>query len=213
MCTTLYKNNLCDQPIPAMVEACARWEACTNRDPSIVGRAKVGAEMIAEVLNGFIEPISWKAWVGLFFLFSASFKNNNAPSRLLLRDFENSHPLFFFFFYQAFTLSSLAFLTLFINALLSLYRSRHRHDGNNVNTSGLGAGHHHHQLPHPDAYSGGGGYPSPDVRDGGMPWAPSSSFPLPRWRGYRDEGDGDHKIRYRTKASLESSIGQNGKAG
>ena len=34
-----------------------------NRDPTIVGRAKVGAEMIAEVVNGFVEPISWKTLV------------------------------------------------------------------------------------------------------------------------------------------------------
>ncbi len=34
-----------------------------NRDPSIVGRAKVGAELIAEVVNGFVEPISWKTLV------------------------------------------------------------------------------------------------------------------------------------------------------
>lgn len=34
-----------------------------NRDPKIVGRAKVGAEMLAEVINGFVEPISWKTLV------------------------------------------------------------------------------------------------------------------------------------------------------
>ena len=33
------------------------------RDPKIVGRAKVGAEMLAEVVNGFVEPISWKTLV------------------------------------------------------------------------------------------------------------------------------------------------------
>jgi len=58
-----------------------------NRDPAVVGRAKVGAELIAEVVNGFIEPISWKALV--------------------------------------LTLTSLSFLTVFINSLLSLYRARH----------------------------------------------------------------------------------------
>ncbi len=35
-----------------------------NRDPTVVGRAKVGAELIAEVINGFVEPISWKTLVG-----------------------------------------------------------------------------------------------------------------------------------------------------
>lgn len=63
MCASQYKNNLCDKPTPAMVQQCAKWETCMNRDPTIVGRARVGAELIAEVVNGFIEPISWKTLV------------------------------------------------------------------------------------------------------------------------------------------------------
>ncbi|KAJ6497996.1 Di-sulfide bridge nucleocytoplasmic transport domain-containing protein [Mycena vitilis] len=88
MCALQHKNNLCDNPLPAMAQQCALWATCMSRDPTIVGRAKVGAEMIAEVVNGFVEPISWKT--------------------------------------LAFTLTSLSFLTLFINTLLSLYRSRHQ---------------------------------------------------------------------------------------
>ena len=64
MCQTQFKNNLCDtNTIPAMVQQCAIWESCMNRDPSTLGRAKVGAELIAEVVNGFVEPISWKTLV------------------------------------------------------------------------------------------------------------------------------------------------------
>ena len=43
-----------------------------GRDPTKVGRARVGAELIAEVVNGFVEPISWKTLVRLL-LFSFSF--------------------------------------------------------------------------------------------------------------------------------------------
>ena len=69
MCATLYKNNLCaTSPIPAMVQQCSNWESCMNRDPVVVGRAKVGAELIAEVINGFVEPISWKTLVRKPFL-------------------------------------------------------------------------------------------------------------------------------------------------
>jgi hypothetical protein len=39
-----------------------------NRDPTVVGRAKVGAELIAEVVNGFVEPISWKTLVRELFM-------------------------------------------------------------------------------------------------------------------------------------------------
>lgn len=68
MCAMQYKNNLCaTSPIPAMVQQCGNWETCMNRDPTIVGRAKVGAELIAEVINGFVEPISWKTLVRLFY--------------------------------------------------------------------------------------------------------------------------------------------------
>ncbi|KIJ21347.1 hypothetical protein PAXINDRAFT_104352 [Paxillus involutus ATCC 200175] len=89
VCASQYKNNFCgNNQIPAMTQQCAAWEACMNRDPTQVGRARIGAELIAEVVNGFVEPISWKTLV--------------------------------------FTLTSLSFLTLFVNTLLSLYRSRHQ---------------------------------------------------------------------------------------
>lgn len=76
-----------------------------NRDPTVVGRAKVGAELIAEVINGFVEPISWKTLVRLSSLIL-----------FLLPPFKYT--------LQAFTLSSLAFMTLFVNSLLSLFRSK-----------------------------------------------------------------------------------------
>ncbi len=63
-CAAQYKTNLCaTSPIPAMAHQCGVWETCMNRDPTKVGRAKVGAELIAEVVNGFVEPISWKTLV------------------------------------------------------------------------------------------------------------------------------------------------------
>jgi len=88
MCATQYRNNLCENnPVPAMIQQCASWKTCMDRDPTMVGRARVGAELIADVINGFVEPISWKTLV--------------------------------------FTLTSLTFLTVFVNSLFSLYRSRH----------------------------------------------------------------------------------------
>ncbi|KAG9310297.1 nuclear membrane protein [Chiua virens] len=88
VCAAQYKNNYCEtNQIPAMTHQCAAWETCMNRDPTTVGRARIGAELIAEVVNGFVEPISWKTLV--------------------------------------FLLTSLSFLTVFVNTLLSLYRSRH----------------------------------------------------------------------------------------
>ncbi|EIW86322.1 hypothetical protein CONPUDRAFT_44919 [Coniophora puteana RWD-64-598 SS2] len=134
LCASHYKNNLCaTSPIPAMIRQCGAWETCMNRDPTVVGRARVSAEMIAEVVNGFVEPISWKT--------------------------------------LAFTLTSLSFLTVFVNALLSLYRSRHR--GND-------------QAQHP--------YPVPSI-----PFAPSHINSHPSWHHLSDTGDEASEIASRRR--------------
>ncbi|TFK19900.1 nuclear membrane protein [Coprinopsis marcescibilis] len=88
LCAAQFRDNYCDSPrlAPALAQPCANWETCMNRDPTKIGRARVSAELIAEVINGFVEPISWKTLI--------------------------------------FTLTSLAFLTVFINSLLSLYREK-----------------------------------------------------------------------------------------
>ena len=65
-CAIHFRDNRCENPLPAMVHQCGVWDTCMNRDPTKVGRAKVGAELIAEVINGFVEPISWKTLVRCF---------------------------------------------------------------------------------------------------------------------------------------------------
>ncbi|KAI0825385.1 Di-sulfide bridge nucleocytoplasmic transport domain-containing protein [Trametes gibbosa] len=86
-CAYFYKMNLCaDNAVPAMAHQCATWETCMNRDPTKIGRARIGLEVLGEVLNSFVEPISWKA--------------------------------------LAFTIVSLGSLTLFVNSVLTLFRSR-----------------------------------------------------------------------------------------
>jgi Di-sulfide bridge nucleocytoplasmic transport domain len=63
-CALMFRNNHCPgNIIPHMVQPCSEWEMCMNRDPTKVGRARIGAELMAEVLNGFVEPISWKTLV------------------------------------------------------------------------------------------------------------------------------------------------------
>lgn len=65
MCAMEYRANRCENnSAPALVRQCNEWEACMNRDPTKIGRTKVAAEMIAEVYNSFVEPISFKAMVG-----------------------------------------------------------------------------------------------------------------------------------------------------
>ncbi|KAF9652057.1 hypothetical protein BDM02DRAFT_3109836 [Thelephora ganbajun] len=62
-CSVLYKNNFCEGNIvPHMFQPCGEWETCMNRDPSKIGRARIGAQLLAEIVNAFVENISWKTF-------------------------------------------------------------------------------------------------------------------------------------------------------
>ncbi|CAK5264995.1 unnamed protein product [Mycena citricolor] len=85
MCALQHRNNFCDNPIPAVADQCAAWATCMSRDPTIVGRARVGAEMIAEVVNGFVEPISWKTLASdIDSMFAVEFSRMTKPFSVLL---------------------------------------------------------------------------------------------------------------------------------
>ncbi|KAG8844317.1 hypothetical protein FRB91_002681 [Serendipita sp. 411] len=65
-CAQLYEINKCfpiSQRVPALAKQCGDWESCMQKDPSGVGRARVVAETIGEVINSFVEPISWKTLI------------------------------------------------------------------------------------------------------------------------------------------------------
>ncbi|KAI9257977.1 Di-sulfide bridge nucleocytoplasmic transport domain-containing protein [Phascolomyces articulosus] len=66
LCNRNYGINNCHPStrVPALEEKCNYWESCKNRDPLLITRSKVSAEMAAEILNSFVEPISYKT---LFF--------------------------------------------------------------------------------------------------------------------------------------------------
>ncbi|KAI0668678.1 Di-sulfide bridge nucleocytoplasmic transport domain-containing protein [Trametes maxima] len=82
-CALMYKTNLCAQgAVPAMAHQCASWETCMNRDPSKVGRARVSFEVLGEVINSFVEPISWKTFA--FTVLSLAFFTAFVNSMLML---------------------------------------------------------------------------------------------------------------------------------
>ena len=66
-CARNFVENRCGgeggKRLPALESVCDTWERCMNRDPAKVGRAKVSARTLAEIFNGFIEPISLKTMV------------------------------------------------------------------------------------------------------------------------------------------------------
>ncbi|KAI4185955.1 MAG: hypothetical protein L6R41_003799 [Letrouitia leprolyta] len=66
MCARDFRENKCNKPearVPAMESICNSWEKCMQRDPTMVGRAKVSAHTFAEIINNFFQPISVKAMV------------------------------------------------------------------------------------------------------------------------------------------------------
>jgi hypothetical protein len=58
----MYANN-CDNPPPVLVSQCHEWQSCMERDASLVGQTRLLAELIGEVINGFMEPITWRTLV------------------------------------------------------------------------------------------------------------------------------------------------------
>ncbi|KAJ3187289.1 hypothetical protein HDU85_006576 [Gaertneriomyces sp. JEL0708] len=61
-CSKLYIDNKCDPStrVQYMEKTCQEWEMCMQKDPREVGRLKVGAETLAEILNKLVEPLSYK---------------------------------------------------------------------------------------------------------------------------------------------------------
>ncbi|GAA6024057.1 hypothetical protein JCM11491_001617 [Sporobolomyces phaffii] len=61
-CARAYVDNRCEPAtrIPAMERRCSEWEECMNRDVVVVGKTRVVAETLAEIVNGFVDVISFK---------------------------------------------------------------------------------------------------------------------------------------------------------
>lgn len=69
MCTREFKANKCDsmERVPAMESMCNSWEKCMNRDPTMIGRARVSAQTFAEIITSFADRISYKTMVSYTF--------------------------------------------------------------------------------------------------------------------------------------------------
>lgn len=66
-CRFSFYENRCDDVdriVPRMREQCTQWQACANRDPAAAAyQTRLTAELIAEVVNSFIDPISYKTLI------------------------------------------------------------------------------------------------------------------------------------------------------
>ncbi|KAJ3105230.1 hypothetical protein HDU96_008660 [Phlyctochytrium bullatum] len=88
-CSKQYAANRCSpaaERLPAMQALCNEWELCMARDPKEVGRLKVGAETLAEILNRLFEPMTYKTMIfGSILFFGSILLWSTAPSVSSLR--------------------------------------------------------------------------------------------------------------------------------
>lgn len=64
-CKELYIQNSCSiasRP-PALNDVCNNWERCMDQDPDRVARATVSVQTISSIITGFVDAISFKAFV------------------------------------------------------------------------------------------------------------------------------------------------------
>ena len=91
-CTKLYMMNRCEphDRIPAIEKLCKEWELCMKRDPKEIGRLKVGAETLAEILNKLVDPLSYKTMAFGVILILFSFLLTSMAMNMLFK-FRNHH--------------------------------------------------------------------------------------------------------------------------
>uniref|UniRef100_A0A060T6T0 ARAD1B14586p n=1 Tax=Blastobotrys adeninivorans TaxID=409370 RepID=A0A060T6T0_BLAAD len=94
-CTMQYLENNCRPDIrpPALHDECSRLEKCMEQDPSGIGRAKVTAETIAEIINSFVEPFTMKTTIVAFTLFVlVMFLSNLFFGFIRAKSYYHDHP-------------------------------------------------------------------------------------------------------------------------
>lgn len=75
-CYEQYDMNKCssdDFKIPALEDTCKVWEACMSKNPDDIRIMMLGAEVVSEVLNRFIDPLSMKTTIFIIILCIAFF--------------------------------------------------------------------------------------------------------------------------------------------
>ncbi|KAI9273827.1 Brl1/Brr6 domain-containing protein [Helicostylum pulchrum] len=87
-CTRNYMLNHCGQEdrVPALETMCTEWENCMQKD-IVVAQAKVSAEAIAEIINSFVEPISYKTLLFFTLLVIGSLVFSNMAFGLFRRKY------------------------------------------------------------------------------------------------------------------------------
>ncbi|KAK9172905.1 Di-sulfide bridge nucleocytoplasmic transport domain protein [Cryptosporidium meleagridis] len=69
ICSKHYVDNKChpEQRVPAMESKCTEWERCMSQNPTIIARKSIfTAQIIGEIINTFLDQISFKSALFIF---------------------------------------------------------------------------------------------------------------------------------------------------
>ncbi|GAA5937255.1 hypothetical protein JCM1841_007022 [Sporobolomyces salmonicolor] len=92
-CAKAYVDNRCEPAtrLPVLEGKCAGWEECMNREVVVVGKTRVVAETLAEVVNGFVDVISFKTMLFVVLTLGITIYGSSAALSLLSSR-SSSHP-------------------------------------------------------------------------------------------------------------------------
>ncbi|GAA5909901.1 Brr6/Brl1 family protein [Sporobolomyces salmoneus] len=92
-CAKAYVDNRCEPAtrIPAMERRCSDWEECMNREVVVNGKTRVVAETLAEIVNGFVDVISFKTMLFVLLTLGITIYGSSAALALLSSRASN-HP-------------------------------------------------------------------------------------------------------------------------
>ena len=82
-CERKFKENKCELEtrLPAMEKKCSEWQVCMDKNPDEVGKARLSARVLGEIVNEFFEPISMKAIFGVISIFVGAILGTNLSFR------------------------------------------------------------------------------------------------------------------------------------
>ncbi|KAG1058137.1 hypothetical protein G6F43_000081 [Rhizopus delemar] len=91
-CARDYKMNRCEMEnkVPAIESLCQNWEVCMQKDV-VVAKAKASAEAIAEIINSFTEPISYKTLIFFSILTIGSLLFSNVAFGSFRKKYKMNH--------------------------------------------------------------------------------------------------------------------------
>ncbi|GAA6056803.1 hypothetical protein JCM3770_002809 [Rhodotorula araucariae] len=93
-CAKKFMDNGCAAPnrFPALERSCVEWEECMHREVVVHGKTRVVAETIAEVVNGFVDVISFKTMLFVLLTLGITIYGSSTALSVLASRAPAAHP-------------------------------------------------------------------------------------------------------------------------